>query len=268
MLQKKWARVWFAGGAIPLFSLVMAMVVSVMSDTSIGEKQRGERLHAVALAVHAYCEVYDDFPLSSVEWSGDTPLLSWRLPVLSYVDSKGSSSSGWPSAVLWNDGRMLEHGRLVASYFSFSRTANTDSRVWTSILAVTGPDCLFRYSPEGSIKTNPSAENKNPLNESRQISLTGMRNTVMLIEVFNSGVDCLEPVDLVLKGNSVTLRGSVLKMNIPRNVRGFHVAFGDGSVWLLSKSIPLERLIPLMAVSSAESLDRDKMLSEFKISAE
>ncbi|MEK6250060.1 MAG: hypothetical protein N2C12_17885 [Planctomycetales bacterium] len=113
-----------------------------------------------------------------------------------------------------------------------------------------------------SVVTGPDT----PFDESRTQDLKEMdEDTIILVEVRDSGVHWAQPWDLDLR----TMPSEINPTNgtgISGNFDGgFFVGFADGKVWFLDNDIPFDQLKPFLTLSGARELDREEVLEPYKI---
>lgn len=236
---------------LPLLALLGFMYQQYLIVNRI-EQERTHRnnLHNISLALVNYYGAYRGyFPPPSVNTTEDSPY-SWRFPMLGYVDS----GPLWRPQAPWNDPKMV---RIQLPLYCFYPDPKTGLRTTTNILAITGPDSPIRDLQ--SVRTKPLFN----LQELKDLPPDTYRNLIVFMEVFDSGVHWMEPVDLVVRDNQLTLRDQPFEIKIPDWARGFHVAFPDYATWLLDKKTPVDALIPLMKISTAGKYDRDKHLAPY-----
>ena len=116
----------------------------------------------------------------------------------------------------------------------------------TNILAITGPGTAF-----GDGKGPPLAMKDVP------------PQTIIAVETRSSGIPWPAPGDFDIRTMPQTINAPDGKGISSRNAGGFHVIFGDGSVWLLSDTAPFETVKKFLTVADAKRNDRDKSLGPF-----
>jgi hypothetical protein len=118
----------------------------------------------------------------------------------------------------------------------------------TRIVAVTGPDTAF--------------DEKNRCSTFNQLPA----GIIVLVEVAHSQVLWTEPGDFVWTGDPADAdHHGALKIGAARRGRGFHVAFKDGTVWLLSPDMPMSELSRFFTREGASQNDREKNLGKYKL---
>ncbi|MBS0266410.1 MAG: hypothetical protein JSS02_31050 [Planctomycetes bacterium] len=115
----------------------------------------------------------------------------------------------------------------------------------TTILAVTGPGTVFGDGTSIPLTDAPGA-------------------AIVLVEVRNSTVHWMAPGDFDIRTMPHTINDPVGQGISGQSPLGFHVAFADGEVWLLSNDTPFEDLSRFFLVNEANRLDREIVLGKFR----
>jgi len=166
------------------------------------------------------------------------PIWSWRFPTYTMRLNVGQRPD---LALAWNDERNSYFLDLLPDVYCYGSTPES------SVLAITGPGTIFNECkgkfPRECAPDAPDA--------------------ILLIEVPKSGIHWMEPGDLELGtikktivGPSGEIRGTFAD--------GVFVAFADGEVWFLSKTVPFSKLKRFFTIKGAESSDRDKVLGPYR----
>lgn len=190
-------------------------------------------------------------PADVLDLSG-TALFSWRVSLLNYVDARKDLFN--PPRVRWDRPKMEIYRNQRYELYSGSNDKAGEHRFDAAVLAVTGRDTGFSDRQDSIRQTLPGG------------SLP--ENLLLLMEVPNSSVHWMEPVDLVVKEGHVILRGKPFSIHLVNSEEGFHVAFADNSVWFLSKDVPLERLVPLMTLTSARTANRQELIGKYRLKSD
>lgn len=200
-------------------------------------------LRLLGLAFHQYYDVYKSFPPSYVTDADGTPIHSWRVLILPFVDTPDAKrmAEQYEYDEPWNSPTNLAVAVQMPEVFRSPRRRN--GRPETDYLVITGPGTLFE---------------KDRGTQLQQVT-DGLSNTLLLVEVFESGVPWTAPRDLdftkipmalvpsTRKGNAGGIKGS--------EADGALVCFADGYVARLPNSISAETLKRLILRNDGEVIN-------------
>jgi len=181
----------------------------------------------IALAFHDYHDRYSSFPPAFLADTNGRPMHSWRvllLPFLGCQDLYDQYRFDEP----WNG----PHNRELAAQIGkiFHCPSDSGPSTDTSYVVVVGPKTVF------------------PGRESVQIAqiIDGTSNTILDVEIANSGINWMEPRDLTF---DEALRGINPKGGhgiSSRHEAGANVCFCDGSVHYVPNGIDPQLLRDLL----------------------
>lgn len=145
---------------------------------------------------------------------------SWRVELLPYLQSGPFESRDFS----WrNPLYCLDHSKGVQ----------------TNVVAITGPGTLF----DGK----------------KNVSLADVAlDTIVLFEVDKSGIPWADAGDITVTQLERMAKAGQTIQGVAQ--RGFHIAFADGSVWLLRNGTRLEKVVKLCRVAEAKNYDREQLL--------
>jgi hypothetical protein len=246
-------------------TLVVAHQVFFCIVLPLGEQSRTaarlmqcrDNLKEIGLALHNYHDVYRSFPPAYVADAEGRPMHSWRALLLPFLDeperyAKYRFDEPWDS----------EHNLRLASDLAEARRnpyacPEAELTDETSYVAVTGPNTAW-----------PGAT-------CRRVSefKDGISNTILVIEVADSGIRWTEPRDLAFDEVPFTVtdprtgggRG-LSSRHIsdiggcfcdPEVFCGAHVLVGDGSVRRLALETQPELLRAMLTIDGGEDVDHE-----------
>ncbi|MSR56602.1 MAG: DUF1559 domain-containing protein [Planctomycetaceae bacterium] len=201
-------------------------------------------LHQIGLALHNYHDVYHSFPPAYVADDSGRPMHSWRVLLLPFLDY----------TALYNEYRFDEpwngphnstlHDRVLAVYRCPSEDAAKDSpeALMTSYVAIVGPETAWPGADPTRIE---------------EIS-DGTSNTLLLVEVANSGIHWMEPRDLHVLQMAPTVNSKAGQGMSSRHTGGAHILMGDGAVRFLSDRVTAEILRKLITRSAGDVIRDDE----------
>lgn len=197
-------------------------------------------MHNIALALQQYETINGTFPPAYIADADGKPMHSWRVLLLPFVEHKA----------LYNRYRFDEpwdgpnnsqlHGVRVRYYECPSDAYATRN---TSYLAVTGPQTIW----PGATSTKTSDIKDGPA------------NTILLVEVHNSGIHWMEPRDLDFATMPMTVNSGVVpSISSAHNHHGpfANIAFADGRAERIANSTSSKSLRAAFTISGKE---KDKL---------
>ena len=176
--------------------------------------QSSNNLKQIGLALHNYHDTNGSFPPAVVTDANGQPLYSGRVLLLPYMEKQGLSQQ-----FKWNEPWDSPNNQPISQKMMtvFIDPSNPNPKPGqTDYLFVTGKGTVF----EAGVST-----------KIREIT-DGTSNTMIVVEVRNSGVSWAEPKDLDISQPMALPPGNHPGGNI--------AAFGDGSVRFLSKALPAQ----------------------------
>jgi len=194
-------------------------------------------LKQLALALHNYHDIYGSFPPAYVADDHGRPLHSWRVLILPFMEEEA----------LYKDFRLDEpwdspHNLKLADAMPIIYRCRSDpSSTWpcTSYVAVIGAETAWPGATAVSFSDFTD----------------GSSNTLLLVEVENSGILWTEPRDLRVDKMAPTLNSSVGQGVSSNHPGGVNVALADGSVQFLSDTLTAEQLRALLTIDGGEPTD-------------
>jgi hypothetical protein len=165
---------------------------------------------------------------------------SWRIHLRPYVGDVGSMVRWYDPSVPWNTPSNLMGVGYVDVY---SYTGERTEDQLTNVVTLTGPGTVL--DPETDINTDDV-----PV------------DTILFIEVKDSGIHWLEPKDMHIDELHNSTGVAKTLSNFPG---GFHVAFFDREVWFLDEDIPRELVATFCTIEGSRRLDRDEVLGPYRL---
>ena len=178
------------------------------------------------------------------------PLYSWRGEVVTYRDNWFFNMGGrWDASLAWDS----PANKQMADYpwqFCYDAIVKWDFPKEysknTCMMAITGPGTAFgcdRESPK-SLKDVP-------------------KNTIIVVEVRDSGIHWMQPGDFDIRTMPETVNALDGHGISSRHPRGFHVLFADLQYWFLSDQVPFETLKKFFTIDEAKRNDREQVLGPY-----
>ena len=209
-------------------------------------------LKQLAVALHNYHDHYGCFPPAYVADEEGKPRHSWRVLLLPFLQ-EGALYDQYDFSQPWNgpNNRRLAGGATMPLLYRCLSDRSGESSATTSYVAVVGSDTAW------------PGERPRRLSEFRHPS-----NTILLVEVKNSGIHWMEPRDLTvleaLRGINPRGKRGISSAHVfqrgyfvSRRYAGVNVAFADCSVRYLLEGFPPEMLGRLLSVAGEATADID-----------
>jgi hypothetical protein len=199
--------------------------------------QCSNNLKQIALALHNYHDFYGTFPPAYIADADGKPMHSWRVLILPYLEKKPlydlyDFSEPWDGP---NNSNL--HDRVVRLYCC-PECAKTQPQTETNYVAVIGPQTMWpgdKGTTFGDIAD-------------------GTSNTLMVVEVRDSGIHWMEPRDLHVLQMPLAINPPRGQGISSRHVNVAQAALADGSVRALSNETPPETIEALLTIAGGESL--------------
>jgi hypothetical protein len=228
-----------------------------------GTREAGRRaqcmsnLKQIVFALHAYHQANGHFPPAYIADKNGKPMHSWRVLILPYMEMDSlykmyNFNEPWDSP----------NNKKVAAYRVPMYTCPSDPSAFapgaaqTNYVAVVGPNAAWAGD------------------KPRKLDDIGRKtaNTIMVVEVANSGIAWTEPRDLSL--DAIGAAGANSSALVPSSNHGPHsdfffiydsfasanVAMADGSAhYLPPGSLSAERLPNLLQIGGCKEMERDSL---------
>src|SRR5262245_28651730 len=172
--------------------------------------QSSNNLKQIGLALHNYHDVFGTFPPAVVTDDDGKPLYSGRLLLLPFL-SQTAVYDQFDKSKAWNSPENIALSQTVIPVFVDPSSANSPAGQ-TDYLFVSGKGAVFE------------ADKMTKLSEITD----GTSNTIVVVEVKNSGINWAEPRDLTI--------GQPMSLPAGNHPGGNNVLYADGSVRFMSKS--------------------------------
>ncbi len=203
-----------------------------------------DMLHRALLNYH---EEYGTFPPAYVADAHGQPMHSWRTLILPYVDCQKEFEQ-YDFSEAWDGPNNSKLSLRMSS--SFHSATEPPSNCFTNVVAITGPGTVF-----------PGAE----CTRKRDIT-DGQKNTILLVEITNSQIPWLAPVDLPAEE-------AIAAWNTPQQPgisavswRRPFVCFGERiRNFSLSRTLTKENLRAMITIAGGEPVTQDQLIQKGQI---
>jgi prepilin-type processing-associated H-X9-DG protein len=200
-------------------------------------------LKQIALALHNYHETYGSFPPAYVTDAEGRPLYSWRVLILPFMESRplfGQFRFDEP----WDSPNNIQVSRFPYDPFccpSDEQHATNLASAMTNYVVVVGPGTIW-----------PGADSRSFGDVS-----DGTSNTILVVEVRNSGIHWAEPRDLHVDQMPPGINAAAGQGISIDHPDGVNVALVDGSVRFLPSTTPPEQIRAMLSIAGGEEISRD-----------
>jgi type II secretory pathway pseudopilin PulG len=189
-------------------------------------------LRQIGTALHQYHQVHGAFPPAYTTNASGKPMHSWRALLLPFIVDHSGAADGYRFDEPWDSA----HNQVFAHHPpAIFRCPHGEHQApgETSYVVVTGSETLF---------DGDQALSMGDISD-------GLSNTILVVEVGNSGVNWLEPRDLPLE--QTTFGGASGRLG------GIHpdgalVLMADGSVRMIPVDLPSEQIRALITPRGGE----------------
>jgi prepilin-type processing-associated H-X9-DG protein len=237
----RWDYTLFA--AIAFIVAVFVLLILPSIDVGVGIRTPARRnncssnLKQFGIALYNYHDTFNQFPPAYIADDNGRPMHSWRILLLPFFEEEGLKdlakqydfNEPWDGP---NNSKLADKMPAV-----FRCPSDESKRNEADYVAVVDPETAWPGTSGLS---------------ARQIH-DGTSNTIMLVEVANSGINWLEPRDLTLgqamRGFNVAgIRPAISS----KHSGGANILFADGSVHFLTNEITPELLRALLTANGGE----------------
>ncbi len=136
-------------------------------------------MHNIALALHNYHSAYGSLPPPYIADASGRPMHSWRVLMLPYLD-RPDLYQAYRFDEPWDGPNNSKLHNLIVDVFNCPEDHGGKKSTETSYVAVVGPETL--WPGDRAVRLDDVTD--------------GLGNTLLVVEIANSGIHWLEPRDL------------------------------------------------------------------------
>jgi hypothetical protein len=199
--------------------------------------QCSNQLKQIGLALQWYHDTYGSLPPAYLADSNGKPIHSWRVLLLPFMDQKALFNK-YSFDEPWNGPNNRKLHQFVMEAYRCPSRPRRQSATDTSYVVVTGPNTMWPGSKSTSFA---------------DIS-DGTSNTLMVVEMANSGIHWMEPRDL----DMATMPLAINAPNAPSISSPHHnvalAVFVDGHTSALSKNTPAKIVELLLTIADGQQI--------------
>ena len=224
-------------------TVVGAFFLPAVQRTRTGARrsQCKNNLKQIGLALYTYHENYDCYPPAFVADAKGRPMHSWRVLLLPYLD-QGPLYAEYRFDEPWDgphNSKLADKIIAVYNCPSEDHARDKSTATMTSYVAVVGPETVW---PESGATTIGDIKD-------------GTSNTLMIVEVANSGIHWMEPRDLHAVQMAPTINPKSGQGISSPHIGGAQVLMADGSVRFISEQLTAETIHALLTAHAGEQIE-------------
>jgi hypothetical protein len=174
-------RTWAATLTFAAFLLLLAVLLlpAVQNGRAAPRSQCCNNLKQIALALHNYHDAHGCFPPAYIADENGRPMHSWRVLILPYLEKSLVLYGQYRFDEPWDGPNNRKLAKIRMRVFNCP-SDHEEASTMTSYVVVVGPDTAWPGSEP--TKLDDFAD--------------GSSNTILVVEVKNSGIHWMEPRDL------------------------------------------------------------------------
>jgi hypothetical protein len=227
-------------GFVGLLAIVLLALASRPLDRGAAAKRTRclNNIRNIGLALRQYHKDHGCFPPAYVTAKDGTPLYSWRVLVVGYLDQPDIARK-FHYDEPWNSPHNLALATALP-IFCCPKQSDEPSAM-TNYLAVVGEQTCW-----------PGADSRS-LDE----IIDGPQDTILLVEVADSGILWTEPRDLFFEQLQLDEAAPINNRPSSHHPAVFLVAVANGSARPISKLAPPEKIKAVLTINGGEPIDLD-----------
>ena len=233
---------------VSVFFTAFVLFLCVMAPALSGSRHAARRsvcqghLKQIVVALHSYHDQYGSFPPAIVRDEAGRPMHSWRVLLLPFVE-EGDLYKQYRFDEPWDGPNNKKLHRItVPSYVCPEQSGRENNPIaHTNYTVVVGPRTAF---PEDRcVRLGDITDNQG--------------NTLLVVEIHNSGIHWMEPRDLHVTQMSRTINPSrgqgISSLHGPHPPGGANVVMVDGTVKFLdAASLTTDQIEAMLTIAGGE----------------
>jgi prepilin-type processing-associated H-X9-DG protein len=225
-----------AAVAVVLLLLCWTVILPALAEAIIAKKKMPciNNLKQISFALHNYHNTYGTFPPAYIPDKNGRPMHSWRVLILPFLQN-GDLYKQYHFDEPWNSPNNRKVADVAMGVFHCPNESDPNAHT-TSYMMVVGPH---------TISDGPHGRKLSQITD-------GAANTIMLVEVANSGVGWAEPRDLSFEDMDFKINGIKRHSISSCHSGGASVAFCDGSVCFLTDTIYPQTVKSMLTIDGGE----------------
>jgi len=226
--------------ALAIVLFVNYLVLPWMLARNIEVRTAYRNLKRIGWAMHNYEQKYGCFPPAYVADKDGKPMHSWRVLVLPFMEA--DSAKGYRLDEPWDSPNNRKVAEAAAKLFQYPLASHAKGDLTTDYMMVVGPH---------TISDGPHSRKAKEITD-------GLADTIMVVEVADSGVPWNKPIDLQFDLMNFRIN-STKRMCIGGNdPRMAEIVFCDGSLYSLSEGANPELVKAMLTIDGGEPIPKDR----------
>jgi uncharacterized protein DUF1559 len=234
---------WSLGETIAVMAVLIPLSCLLLPSLGSGPQparrmQCSNHLKQIAIGLQNYHDVYGSFPPTYIADAKGQPIHSWRVLILPFIEQKALYDK-YNFNEPWDGPNNRKLHLEVLDVFCCPSRPKQQPTTETSYVVVMGPQTMW----PGANSTSMAG------------IIDGTSNTLMVVEVANSGIHWMEPRDLHVVQMPMAVnppKGQGISSAHP------HVAlcvYADGHTYPLTEHTPPEIIRALLTIAGGETID-------------
>jgi prepilin-type processing-associated H-X9-DG protein len=194
------------------------------------------KLKNIGVGMRDFADAHGRFPSAYVADEDGRPMHSWRVLVLPNMEEQELYEQ-YDFDQPWDDPDNLALAENIAAHY-LCPSAPNDKPSYTNYVMIVGP---------GTISDGPNSVERTDITD-------GTSHTIMVVEVGNSGINCLEPRDLNAEKINYRINDPAGEGISSCHPGGAAVLFCDGSVRFVKESTDPKTVKALTTIAGGEDI--------------
>lgn len=233
-----WKKAFQWGLVVSLGLILLSLFLPAIPTTNHrGRSPCMNNLRSIVLALHNYHWGHGSLPPPYIADANGRPMHSWRVLILPYLD-RNDLYEMYRFDEPWDGPNNSKLHDLIGDVFRCPQDHGGARSTETSYVAVVGPETI--WPADRTVKLDDVTD--------------GLSNTLLVVEIANSGIHWMEPRDLHVSQMSGTINSKSGQGISSGHPRGAVVGFADGRVRFLSDTIPAATIEALLTIRGGEKV--------------
>ena len=223
----------------------VASLILLLSTPGVNNAETRNRtscpnnLKQLGIALLDFADKHKNFPPAVMYDSLGQPMHSWRTLILPYIE-EGTLYRTYHFNEPWNG--PINASLTRVDVLCFRCPEHPPAPFETSYVAVIAPGSV--WSVPGGAKISDITD--------------GPKNTILLVEMKNSGIKWAEPRNLDLNNLPPGMTKQNLLHSLSNHAGGFYAVFADAHVEFIPETIPWADFEAMLTIAGGEKVDRSK----------
>ncbi len=231
-------------GWMGAFVLICCVAAVCLPSFDNGAPQAARRtqcvnnLKLIILALQSYHDTYGSFPPAYVVHENGRPMHSWRVLILPFLEQDDLYDQ-YDFSEPWDEPNNSKLAARIPKVFQCPSNYNRGQSLMTSYVVVVGPETAWL------------GEKARTLGDMKD----GTSNTILVVEVADSGIHWMEPRDFHVLQMSTTINSPAGQGISSKHPGGAQVGLADGSTSFVPEDWTPQTLKALLTIDGGETID-------------